>query len=108
MISEEEKKYIAWWEERRLRDKKTLKQWLVGLPIGLLFGVPIFVNFFSGWYKRADMIVNSRMSNNQLDPLVLMIAVIMITSFVAIFSKRHKWEMNEQRYRELKAKEDPV
>jgi hypothetical protein len=108
MISEEEKKYIAWWEERRLRDKKTLKQWLVGLPIGLLFGVPIFVNFFSGWYKRADMIVNSRMSNNQLDPLVLMIAVIMITSFVAIFSKRHKWEMNEQRYKELKAKEDPV
>ena len=93
------------WEKRRMAEKKTLKQWLVGLPVGLLFGVPIFINFFSGWYKRADMIVNSRMSNNELDPLVLLIAVVLIISFVAIFSKRHKWEMNEQRFKELKARE---
>jgi hypothetical protein len=106
MLTDEEKSFIAYWEQRRLSEKKLLKQWLVGLPVGLLFGVPIFVNFFSGWYKRADMIVNSRMSNNQLDPLVLIVAVVIIISFVAIFSKRHKWEMNEQRYRELKAKEE--
>ena len=27
---------------------------------------------------------------------------------VFLFSKRHKWEMNEQRYRELKVKEDDL
>ena len=107
MLSEEEKKFVAFWEQHRVSRKKVLKQWLLGLPLGLLFGVPIFINFFSGWYKRADMIVNSRLSNNQLDPLVLLIAAVIITSFVAIYSRRHKWEMNEQRYKELKMKEEP-
>ena len=104
MLSEEEKKFVVYWEQHRLSKKKVIRQWLVGLPVGILFGVPIFINFFSGWYKRADMILNSRMSNNQLDPLILIIAVLLIISFVAIFSRRHNWEMYEQRYKELKAK----
>ena len=106
MLSEEEKKFINYWEQNRLSKKKVMRQWLVGLPLGLLFGVPIFINFFSGWYKRAEMIVNSRMSNNTPDPIVLMVAVLLITSFIAIYSKRHQWEMNEQRYKELKVKEE--
>lgn len=103
MLSEEEKAFVNWWKTNRDREKKLLRQWLVGLPLGLLFGVPVLINFFSGWYKRADMEVNSQLSNHEFSPLVLLIALLLIISFVAIFSKRHKWEMNEQRYKELQS-----
>ncbi|HZG24948.1 MAG TPA: hypothetical protein VEZ17_10230 [Chitinophagaceae bacterium] len=106
MLSEEEKKFLVYWEEHRNNEKRTLKQWLVGLPIGMLLGIPIFINFFSGWYTRAAMDLNSRLLNKRFNPLVLIIAVLLIISFMAIFSKRHRWEMNEQRYKELKAKEE--
>ncbi len=103
MLSEEEKAFVIYWEQHRDREKKVVKQWLMGLPAGLLFGIPILVNLFSGWYKRATMDLNSHISNGEFNPLVLIIALLIIVSFIAIFSKRHKWEMNEQRYQELKA-----
>ena len=106
MLSDDEKKFVTYWEQYRDREKKVLKQWLLGLPLGLLFGILIFINFFSGWYKRADMVLNGQISNHEFSPLVLLIALLLIVSFVAIFSKRHKWEMNEQRYKELKIKQD--
>ena len=106
MLSEEEKNFLVYWEEHRSSEKKTMKQWLVGLPVGMLFGIPIFINFFSGWYKRAAMDLNSRLTSDRFNPLVLIIAVVLIISFMAIFSKRHRWEMNEQRYKELKARQD--
>ncbi len=104
MLSEEEKAFIIYWERNRVRQKKVFYQLLVGLPLGLLLALPILVNYLSGWDKRATMV-----GNTQSNPLVLIIAVLAIAFFFAIFNKRHKWEMNEQRYLELKhAKEDDV
>lgn len=100
MLSEEEKKFIAWWEANRDKEKRLLRQLLIGLPIGVIFSIGILLNFSAGWYKRAAYVANSN-----FNPMVLIIAVIIIASFIAIFSKRHTWEMNEQRYREFKAKE---
>lgn len=100
MLTGEEKKFIAWWEANRDREKRVFRQWLIGLPAGLLFGIAIAINFFSGWNKQATYAANS-----SFNPLVLIIAVLAIITFVAIFTKRHKWEMNEQRYKEFKAKE---
>ncbi|MBX3257606.1 MAG: hypothetical protein KF862_25995 [Chitinophagaceae bacterium] len=99
MLSNEEKEFIAYWEQNRLKEKKTFRQLLIGLPLGLVFTLPILVNFMSGWYKRADMV-----GRTQFNPVVLICAAIIIVVFFAIFSKRHKWEMNEQRYQELKAR----
>ena len=104
MLSEDELRFMSWWEQNRNKEKKWLKQWLLGLPLGLAFGLAILVNFFSGWYKRANMVFNSQVANRDFNPLVLIIAMVLIASFIAIFSKRHKWEMNEQKYRELKLK----
>jgi hypothetical protein len=36
----------------------------------------------------------------------LVIAAILIVVFTAVFSARHQWEVNEQRYREFLAKKD--
>lgn len=100
MLNEEEKAFIQYWEQNRDRQKKVFRQFLVGIPIGLLFAIPIVINFASGWYKRADMEANS-----DFNPMVLLIALLIIVAFVAIFSRRHKWDQYEQRYRELLARQ---
>jgi len=102
MLSDDEKRFIAYWEAHRETEKKLLRQLIIGIPIGLIFAVPILIMLFSGkiWYKRADAVANT-----QLSPLVLIIAIIVIAAFVAIFYKRHQWDMDDQRYKELKAKE---
>ncbi len=100
MLTIEENEFIRYWEANRLRKKKVFRQLSVGLPLGVLLAIAIFVNFFSGWYKRAEMMLNA-------DPsiiVVLLIAVLSIVIFVVIFSARHRWDLNEQRYRELLSK----
>lgn len=103
MLNEQEKLFLVYWEANRLKEKKLFKQLLIGLPIGVLFGLPVIIILFSGkfWYKRADMVANT-----QLNPFVLVAAVIMIIVFVAIFYKRHQWDMKEQQYLEIKAKHE--
>ena len=59
----------------------------------------IIANFYSGWYKRAEMIANSR-----FNPIVLYVAVALIAIFFAIFSKKFEFDQQEQRYKELTAK----
>ena len=102
MLTDTEKRFIEYWEANRLREKKVNKQLLLGLPIGLLFAIPVLILLFSGkfWYQRASMEANS-----QTSPVILMIAIICIAVFVAVFYKRHQWDMKEQQYLELKAKE---
>ncbi len=101
MLTESEKRFLEYWEANRLREKKINKQLLLGLPIGLLFAVPVLILLFSGrfWYQRASMEANSQSS-----PVVLIIAIICIAVFVALFYKRHQWDQREQHYLELKAR----
>lgn len=101
MLNDEEQKFYNHWKEHRLGERSLLKQLSLGLPIGLLFGVAILLNFFTGWYKRANMVANS-----QSTPVVLFLAVAIIAVFCSVFYKRHRWEMNEQRFRELQYKMD--
>ena len=102
MLTPDEEKFIQYWEANRLSRKKVLKQLYVGLPFAALLVIAIIVNFLSGWYKRADMEIRS---NTSLI-LVVVIAGIAIVVFTTVFSVRHKWEMNEQFYRELMAKKE--
>jgi hypothetical protein len=99
-LTENELAFITYWENHRLKEKKLLNQLLVGLPLGIVFGMPILINLFLGWYKRAGMVANT-----QLNPVVLITAIVLIIVFIAVFSRRHKWDMKEQYYLELKAKE---
>ncbi|HEV2352987.1 MAG TPA: hypothetical protein VGR89_01985 [Puia sp.] len=92
---------MRYWEANRLRRKKTVTQFLIGIPVGLLFVIPIVINFSSGWYKRADMEANSA----DFNPAVLFVALLLILGFTAIFYQRHKWDQYEQHYRELLARQ---
>src|ERR1700759_3424650 len=100
MLSKEESDFIRYWEANRLRRKKAVRQFLLGIPAGFLIGIPIFGNLVSGWYKRANMEANSQ----DFNPAVLLVALLLIVGFTAIFWQRHKWDQYEQRYRELLAR----
>ena len=100
MLTEEEKTFLEYWEKNRDKEKKWTRQLMFGLPLGLIFGLPIILNYLSGWYKRANMVGNS-----QFNPNILIVAVLIIAVFVAIFYKRQRWEQLEQRYHELKNRE---
>ena len=101
MLAKDEKEFLVYWENNRLAKKKWVRQLAVGLPLGVSLVLAIFVNLFTGWYGRAQMVL-ARESSSLV--LVLLIASISIVLFIIIFSARHRWEMNEQRFQELKNK----
>jgi membrane protein YdbS with pleckstrin-like domain len=103
MLDQKEKLFVEYWELNREKEKNILYQVLTGLPIGLLFALPIIFILFTGryWFKRADMVANA-----ELSPVLLVSAVFLIAIFVAVMYKRHRWDMKEQQYKELKVKEN--
>lgn len=100
--SADEQKFLSYWEENREREGRLSVQLLFGLPYGLLFSVPILVNFLLGrfWYKRADAVGLS-----QFNPIVLILAVLIISVFIALLNRKFRWEKLENQYLELKSRE---
>jgi hypothetical protein len=98
MLTQREKEFVRYWEANRLRRKKVVRQFLIGIPIGLLFVVPIAINYSSGWDRRAAMEANGQ----DFNPMVLFVALLLIVGFTAIFYQRHRWDQYEQRYQELR------
>ena len=43
---------------------------------------------------------------SHLNPFVLIVAVFLIIVFMAIFYKRHQWDMKEQQYLEIKSRQE--
>jgi membrane protein YdbS with pleckstrin-like domain len=102
MLSKQEKDFISYWQYNRLRKKRFRWQLAAGLPLGVCMAIAILVNYLSGWYKRAAMMI-------RVDPstiLVVIIAMLMIVVFIIIISVYHKWDMNEQHYKELLARDE--
>lgn len=100
--SADEQKFLTYWEENREREGRLSVQLLFGLPYGLLFSIPILVNFLLGrfWYKRADAVGLS-----QFNPVVLIFVVLLISVFIALLNRRFRWEKLENQYLEIKARE---
>lgn len=102
MVTNEELQFIQYWEENRGKRKKFLRQLAIGLPLGFLFALAIFINVASGWYKKATMVIKAEPSLI----LVLIVAIISIVIFISVYSAKHKWDLNEQRYKELMSKRE--
>jgi hypothetical protein len=103
MLNDREKKFMDYWTASREREGQWQFQLLTGIPIGLLFALPVILIVFTArfWYVRADM-----QSNAVGSPTVLIVAVILIAVFIAIFYKRYQWDQKEQLYQQIKARED--
>jgi sterol desaturase/sphingolipid hydroxylase (fatty acid hydroxylase superfamily) len=102
MLTRQEEAFIRYWEENRSRRKKVFRQFLVGIPVGLAFAIPILVNLLSGWDIKAMQETSVAFKKSQI--MVLMVALLLIIGFVAIFYQKFKWDQYEQRYRELLSK----
>lgn len=99
MLTEKEKDFLQYWSQKRLTGKKDLKDFLKGLSKGLLIGIGIAITILIGWYKRANMEINT-----QLSPFIFLIAVIAISVFMAFIYQNYQWEMKDQYFLELLAK----
>ena len=101
LYTEDEIKFIAYWEQNRERQASLSYQLLFGLPFGFLFSIPILINFLLGrfWYKRADAVGMS-----QFNPMVLVLAILIISVFTALLNRKFRWEKLEQQYLELQAR----
>lgn len=101
LYTDDEKKFIEYWEQNRERQASLSYQLLFGLPFGFLFSIPILINFLLGrfWYKRADAVGMS-----QFNPIVLVLAILIISIFIALLNRKFRWEKLEQQYLELQAR----
>jgi predicted PurR-regulated permease PerM len=102
MLTKEEEGFIGYWSGQRLRKKQFYRKFSIGLPLAMVLVVALMVNFLSGWYDKADQVLR----NNSSIILVVLVAVIAIVVFIALFSVRLKWEQNEQYYQELLRKKE--
>jgi len=99
MLTNDEKLFIEYWEKNRNKEKNFMRQLAGGLPIGLVFALPVLVVvIFHNWYKSMTYISGSQI-------IVITIGVLGIAVFFALFRMKFKWESNEQLYKELKFKE---
>lgn len=104
MISEKEIAFLRYWERNRDIENTFVSKLTRGLPMALLFGLPIILLvmvvriFFPDWYMKI-----SGTSPGMFTTAV--IAMFGIVVFYSYFRMQYKWEMNEQLYKELKAKE---
>ena len=101
MLTKEEQDFLVYWAEQRLRKKKTLKQFSIGLPMGVMIVLALFVNLLVGWHKKAAMVMQSHGSVI----ITVIAAAVGIVVFMTIFSRNHQWDMHEQRYQELLQKQ---
>ncbi len=96
-----EEKFIQYWQEKRLQSKFNPFLFLQGFAGGLIIGLLVFVSLIVGWYKRANMD-----ASNKLNPIVLLVCILAIGLFIAIFYTSFKFEQNEQLYQEILKKRE--
>lgn len=103
MLTRGDENFLAHWAENREKERTSKRPFLVGLSGGFAIGAAVLILLSSGWYERANMEANSKMSS-----VVFMLAILVTSLFLAYFYRKFRWEMQEQRYLELKARRNSL
>ena len=101
MLTEKELAFIGYWKLNRDKHQKSFKQFLKGLYRGLAICAAILAVLFGGWYTRANMEASTKLSAS-----IMTFAFFAIAIFMAWIYQNYQWEMNEQQYLELLAKQE--
>jgi predicted tellurium resistance membrane protein TerC len=104
MLTDKEEAFITHWEQVRLREGGLLRKLLSGLPMALMFALPVLllviaVKLFLPEYE-------TRISKVPASAYVFVVlGVLLIALFYAYFRMHHRWEENEDLYKLLKHKQ---
>lgn len=99
MLTSEEENFIVFWEKNRIQQKHSTRPFMIGLSAGFVFGIGVIAVLYTGWYERANMVANARLSS-----FVFLLAIMGISFFMAFVYRKFRWESREQQYKELLAK----
>jgi amino acid permease len=103
MISEKDMEFMAYWERVRESENTFASKIGRGLPMAVLFGLPIILSvivvriFAPDWYMKMSATSPGAF-------ITIIIAMMIIIVFYAYFRMQYKWEMNDQLYNEIKSK----
>ncbi len=97
MIHPDEAAFFAYWEKERTLPHYKRKPFLRGFSISLLMGIVVLLIAEMGWYERANMVANSRGNI-----IWILIAIVLISLGFGWIYQQFTWEMNEQRFNEIK------
>jgi uncharacterized membrane protein len=104
MLSEKDLAFIQYWESVRSYENTFLRKITAGLPMAIIFCAPILLFVISVYLFLPEWF--AKVSNaNAGTYVVVLIALIIASLFIAYFRMHFRWEMNEQHYLELKAKQ---
>lgn len=104
MLLPEEENFLTYWEANRAAFSEPLSKLVRGLPMAIVFGMPILIFiavvyfFLPDWYTKISKATAQTF-------VVISIAVLIAIIFYAFVRMHFKWEQNEQLYLELKQKQ---
>ena len=104
-MTDKDKAFIHYWEQNRQEQSSFTSKLLRGLPMAIIFALPIVLSvlvvliFFPEWYMKIS-------KNSSGAFITVVIAMVIVIVFYSWFRMHYKWEMNEQLYKELKAKQN--
>ncbi len=97
-LTEEEKEFIQYWEKEGKRQRKWTYMLRRNLPKGLIFSLPIALFFFAMGFKRRAIVSHGVL-------VTIMICLVFIALFYAIFKGHIHVDRYESHYQILKMKE---
>ena len=103
----DEDAFLDYWTKNREWLATPKGKLMAGLPFALLFSLPILAFFiivflfFPDWFAKMPQIGVGTI-------ITIVIALLLLTLFVAITRSHFRWEMNEQFYKELRNKRNSV
>ncbi|MFC4261643.1 hypothetical protein ACFOWM_02025 [Ferruginibacter yonginensis] len=104
MLTSEEQKFVAYWEQNRELHNSFSSKLSRGFPKACLFGLPILLLLVCVYFFIPDWYIKISKTSPQTF-FVVVIGVFLAILFFAFTQMHFKWEMNEQLYLELKHKE---
>jgi membrane protein YdbS with pleckstrin-like domain len=104
MLTEKEDEFISYWEKNREKENAFVSKLLSGIPMAILFALPILLLVISVWLFIPEWYTKiSKTSPGMF--LTAIFALFIIVLFYSFFRMQFKWESNEQLYLELKHKQ---
>jgi cbb3-type cytochrome oxidase subunit 3 len=104
MLSEKDKAFILFWEKNRTAQNTLASKIARGLPMAVLFVLPVILLVLSVWLFIPEWYIKISKTSPGMFATALF-ALFLVVLFYSFFRMQHKWEMNEQLYQELKAKD---